>query len=177
MKKLLSIVLSVIIAVCACTATAIPALAISVRSPGGTVVHDANDPLVNSKKSNKVTGNSVKPGSNEITFTYTGDGTLKGWQIIDKDGNAVPVGNNDPSYRIVKQEGNTLVIEVLDWDKWESPDGYTVNALVEGETQEGSGDSSSKSPGTGAVSIAFASMAAAGAGVAILGLTKKRDAE
>lgn len=177
MKKLLSVVLSIIIAVCACSVMAIPAMAFNVTSPGGTTIHVVNDPLVNSKESNQVTGNPVKPGGNEVTFTYKGDGDFKGWELLDKNGNSIPLSNNDPSYRIVSNDGKTLTLEILDWDKWESPDGYTVNAIVVGSSSSGDKDNSSKSPGTGAVSVAFASMAAAGAGVAILGLTKKRDAE
>ena len=177
MKKLLSVVLSVIIAVCACTAFAVPALAFSINSPGGRVEHVVNDPLVNNRKSNQVNGNSVAPGSNVVTFTYTGDGDFKGWQLVDKNGNIIELSENDPSYRIVSNDGKTLTLEILDWDKWESPDGYTVSAVTAGEGTSGDKDSGSKSPGTGAVSVAFASMAAAGAGVAILGLTKKRDAE
>ncbi len=181
MKKLLSVLLAVVIAACACTALAVPAMAYSVNSPGGRTVHVGNDPLVNNRKSNQV--NPVVVATDDyqstITFTYKGDGDLKGWQIIDKNGNAVAVGNNDPSYRIVSQDGNSITIEILDWDKWESPDGYTINAVVENEgtSDNGDKDSGSTSPKTGVASVAFASMAAAGAGVAILGLTKKRDAE
>jgi ABC-type oligopeptide transport system substrate-binding subunit len=177
MKKILSVLLSVVIAVCAFSAVAMPAMAFSVLSPGGRVDHVVNDPLVNNRKSNQVSGHAVTPGENVITFTYSGDGDFKGWQIVDKNGNIINISENDPSYRIVSQDGKTLTIEVLDWSKWESPDGYTVTAVTAGGTTDGDKDSGNKSPGTGAVSVAFASMAAAGAGVAILGLTKKRDAE
>lgn len=181
MKKLLSMIISLIAVVSICTAFAVPAMAeINVYSPQAeTIVHKANDPTVNKKPSNQVSGAQQSAGSDIITFTYSGSGKLLGWNLIDKDGNEIPLSNNAASYRIVSQEGKTLTLEILDWSYFESPDGYTVNAIIEGEGESTTGkkDNSSKAPNTGAASVAFASVAAAGAGAAILALSKKKDAE
>lgn len=182
MKKLISIIMSIVAVVAMSTAFAVPAMAaVNVYSPKGeAIVHQANSPLVNKQASVNVDGKQQSAGSNIITFTYSGkDGTLKGWNLIDKNGNTIELDKNSKAYRIVSQEGNTLTLEILDWSYFESPDGYTVNAVVEGASaqQPGSKDDSSKSPSTGAVSVAFASVAAAGAGVAALTLLKKKDAE
>lgn len=181
MKKLISIIMSIVAVVAMSTAFAVPAMAaVNVYSPKGeAIVHQANSPLVNKQTSVNVSGKQQTAGSNVITFTYSGtDGTLKGWNLIDKNGNTIELDKNSKSYKIVSQEGNTLVLEILDWDYFESPDGYTVNAVVEGASSEASKkDDSSKSPSTGAVSVAIASVAAAGAGAAALTLLKKKDAE
>ena len=172
MKKLVSVIISIIAAVSVCMAFAVPAsAAINVYSPAGVaIMHSANDPLVNGAPSTQVSGAQQSAGSNVLVFTYSGSGDLTGWNLID---------------RIVSQEGNTLIIEVLDWDAFESPDGYTVNAVVKtdgttapgGETTTVNKDDSSTSPSTGVVSVAFAAIGAAGAGAAILALSKKKDAE
>ncbi len=187
MKKLMSVIISVIAAVSVCAAFAVPAsAAINVYSPAGVaIVHSANDPLVNGAPSTQISGAQQDAGSNVLVFTYSGSGTLSGWNLIDSEGNAVSLSAVSAACRVVSQDGNTLIIEVLDWDAFESPDGYTVNALVEGESTTASTgetttvnkDDSSTSPSTGVVSIAFAAIGAAGAGAAILALSKKKDAE
>lgn len=181
MKKLLSVVLSLIAVVALSVSMAVPAMAaVNVYSPEAVVIeHKANDPTINKKPSNQVSGVQQKPGSDIVVFTYTGTAELLGWNLIDKDGNEIPLSTTAASYRIVSQEGNTLTLEILDWSYFEAPDGYTVNAVVKTDapTPGGSKDNSSKSPATGAASIAFASVAAAGAGAALLALTKKKDAE
>lgn len=187
MKKLVSVIISVIAAVSVCAAFAVPAsAAIHVYSPAGeAVVHTANDPLINCKPSTQVKGAQQSAGSNVLTFTYTGSGELTGWNLIDKAGNAVDLSSVLGACRVVSQDGNTLVIEVFDWSSFESPDGYTVNALVKaegttapgGETTTVNKDDSSTSPSTGVASAAFAAIGAAGAGAAILALSKKKNAE
>ena len=73
-KKLLAAVISVIAAISVCTAFAVPAMAaISVYSPQGVaIICSINDPLVNKKPSNQLTGAQKEPGSKVITFTYSG---------------------------------------------------------------------------------------------------------
>ncbi len=184
MKKLVSILISVIAAVSVCAAFAVPAsAAIHVYSPQGVaIMHSANDPLLNGQPTTQVSGSQVSAGSNQLVFTYSGTATLSGWNLIDKDGNAVDFSAVSGACRIVSQEGNTLVIEILDWSAFESPDGYTINALAavegttSGETTTVNKDDSATSPDTG-VSIAAAAVCAAGAGAAILALSKKKDAE
>lgn len=179
MRKLVSVLISIIAVFAVSTAFAVPAMAaINVYSPiGESIVHEANSPTVNGKPSNQISGSQVSNGSNQITYIYSGNGNFKGWELIDKNGNSIPLSNNNPSYKIINNNGKTLTLEILDWSYFESPDGYTVNAIVEDVAAEPSKkDDSSKSPSTGAVSIALASMAAAGAGAAILAV-KKKDAE
>lgn len=178
MKKLISVLVSLIAVFAVSTAFAMPAAAaIKVYSPiGESIVHEANDPTVNKKPSANVTGKQVSSGSNQITYIYSGSAELLGWELVDKDGKSIPLSENNPAYKIISNNGKTLTLEILDWTYFESPDGYTVNAIVKGDDAEGKKDTSSKSPKTGAASITLASMAAAGAGAAILAL-KKKDAE
>lgn len=178
MKKLISVLVSIIAVFAVSTAFAVPAMAaINVYSPvGEVIVHEANDPTVNKKPSANVTGKQVSNGSNQITYVYTGSGNFQGWELVDKNGKSYPLSDNDPAYKIVSNNGKTLTLEILDWSYFESPDGYTVNAIVKDEVAPGKKDDSSKSPKTGAATITLASMAAAGAGAAILAL-KKKDAE
>lgn len=186
MKKLLSVILSIMMVAAISISFAVPAMAadgISVYSPGGTeILHTMNVPKVNKAGSNQIKGASVANGSNQFTFTYTGTGTLTGWEILDKDGKAFPA-NGDSSYKVISKEGNSITIEVLDWSLWETPDGYTINAVVTettsstGTTTPADSNTSSTSPSTGVASVAFATVAAAGAGVAALALLKKKDAE
>lgn len=184
MKKIISAVISVIAAFSVCAAFAAPAMAaIHVYSPEAVaIVHEANDPLLNGQPSTQVSGSQLEAGSDQLVFTYTGSGTLTGWNLIDKDGNAITLSAASSVCRIVSQEGNTLILEVLDWDDFESPDGYTVNALVDvggattGESTTVDKDTSATSPETG-VSVAAAAVCAACAGAAILALSKKKDAE
>lgn len=178
MKKLISAIISIIAVFAVSTAFAVPAMAaINVYSPiGEAIVHEANDPTVNKKPSTNVKGSQVSNGSNQITYVYSGNGNFQGWELVDKNGNSIPLSNNSAAYKIISNEGKTLTIEILDWSYFEAPDGYTVNAIVKDEVAAGNKNNSSKSPSTGAASIALASVAAAGAGAAILSL-KKKDAE
>ncbi len=180
MKKLISVLISIVAVFAVSTAFAVPAMAaINVYSPiGETIVHEANEPTINKKPSNQIHGSQVSNGSNMITYVYSGSGEFLGWELVDKDGKSVPLSDSNPAYRIVSNQGKTLTLEILDWSYFETPDGYTVNAIVKSDSAANAGNKndSSKSPSTGAASIALASVAAAGAGAAILSL-KKKDAE
>jgi len=178
MKRVISVLISIIAVFAVSTAFAVPAMAaINVFSPvGEVIVHEVNNPTVNNKSSNTVKGSQVSNGSNQVSFIYTGDGDFQGWELVDKNGNKIPLSENDPAYKIIKNDGKQLIIEIIDWSLFESPDGYTVNAVVKGDSASGTKNESSKSPSTGAASVAFASIAAAGAGASILAL-KKKDAE
>lgn len=187
MKKLLSVILSIMMVAAISTSFAMQAMAadVNVYSPQGTAIsHSVSAPRVNKAASNQIKGTPVANGSNQITFTYTGTGELTGWQIIDANGNVVALneGAAAATYKVISLNENSITIEVLDWDAWETPDGYTVNAVVTETTTAASGtpadtNTSSTSPSTGVASVAFASVAAAGAGVAALALLKKKDAE
>lgn len=181
MKKLLSVIISVIAVVAVCASFAIPSMAaINVYSPEGEViVHRLNEPTVNGEKSTKIGAAQSSTDSDTFTFTFSGTEKLLGWNLIDKNGKKIALSDSDASYKIVAKEGKILTIKILDWTYFEAPDGYTVNALVEADSTGGTADKddSSKAPETGAVSIALASVAAAGAGAAVLALSKKKDAE
>ena len=143
-KKLLAAVISVIAAISVCTAFAVPAMvAISVYSPQGVaIICSINDPLVNKKPSNQLTGAQKEPGSKVITFTYSGSSKLLGWSFVNGAGQEVSLASLSDSRRIISQEGNTLVIEITNLDTFQAPDGYTVNANVEvknGESESTTG--------------------------------------
>ena len=127
----------------------------------------------------KADGEDLADKCGAVTGTYTGDGELTGWNLVDKNGNAVDLDDVADKCKVVKMDGNTLIIEVLDWAAFESPDGYTVNCLAKaGSAPSGDADkdTSSTSPDTG-VSVAAAAVSAVCAGAAILALSKKKDAE
>lgn len=182
MKKLLSVIISVIAVVAVCASFAVPSMAaVNVYSPQGeAIVHKLNEPTVNGEPSTKISVAQSSEDSDIVTFTYSGTAKLLGWNLIDKNDKAIALSTSADSYKVVSQEGKTLTLEILDWSYFEAPDGYTVNALVEATSTQGGTvdkDDSSKAPETGAVSIALASVAAAGAGAAVLALSKKKDAE
>lgn len=176
MKKVISILMSIIAVFAVSTAFAMPALAdVVVYSPAGEqITHTVSVPTVNNKPSTNVKGQQVANNANQITYTYTGSGNLQSWQVVDKNGKVVEAGS---AYKVIANDGKTFTIEVLDWALFDAADGgYTVNAVIKEDVEAGKKDDSSKSPATGAATITLASMAAAGAGAAILAL-KKKDAE
>ena len=143
-KKLLAAVISVIAAASVCTAFAVPAMAaINVYSPQGVaIICSISDPLVNKKPSNQLTGTQNEPGSNVITFTYSGSAKLINWSFVNGAGQEVSLASLSDSCRIISQDGNKLVIEITNLDTFQSPDGYTVNANVEvkaGESESTTG--------------------------------------
>ena len=168
MKKIISVVLSIVLLVSVGMAT-IPAFAIvgsqeSVTTP----THNKIIPQVNGKDDNDVTWEWISDNPKTIKFTYNGDGTLQDWDFGDLE--------EGVDYRIVEKDGNSITIELLN-----DYDGEIVaNAIVkeEGESTTSaktttSANKSSTSPKTGAA--AAAGIAAMGAGVAILTALKKKE--
>lgn len=160
MKKILSIILSALMAFSACTVTALSASA-AVVSPGGetTVVEVAT--TVNGVASTDVTFSKNPENPYEITFTYTGDGVLEGWSFIPKD------------VKIVSEKDNSITILVEP-----TVEKVIANAIVSGATPETTvpSENETTSPSTGAV--ALSGLAITGAGIAVLSvLKKKNDAE
>lgn len=191
MKKIISVLISVIAAFSVCATFAVPAMAeIHVYSPQGVAItHTINDPLVNGQPSTQISGSQVSAGSDQLVFTYSGSGDLSGWNLVDNDGNTIEFSEIASACTIVSQEGNTIVIQVSDWAAFESPNGYTVNAVVSETTTSGvttpgtttgsttvNKDNSATSPHTG-VSVTAAAVCAACAGAAILAISKKKNAE
>ncbi len=178
MKKVLSVMLSIIMTVCMLSVTAIPAMAADVNSPTAAVV---------TRPTTQVNGGTV--GENDIhyeqvndnpytaTFTYVGEGTLVGWED-----NMADLGFTEGvDYTVVYNEDGSYTIMFISDEAQAAYTGNSVivNAVVEfadGSTTAVKNDSS-KSPSTGLATTAIAgSAAAAMAGFAVLS-AKKRDAE
>lgn len=155
MKKLLSVILALVMVI-AVGAASMVAFADNVvsptKKPEPTVITQ-----VNGKPSKAVTYTKDSEDPYVYTFTYTGTGKLVGWEFPGI------------KYKVLKREGNSITIELL-----EEPTGDIIaNALVEeaAPTPAPTPDNNQKSPQTGA---AFAGVAAMGAGAAILAISKKR---
>ena len=187
MKKLISMVLSLVMALAAMAVCTIPAMADDVISPTATIAHDKKPNLsVNGSSSSTDITYTVDPNNpNKVTFEYHGDGTLVGWEDNLTDELGFVEGSD---YEAVFNEDGTYTITFISEgaiDAWN--DGLvSVNAIVVYDEDETNGnktttgkkDDSHKSPSTGAPTSAIAAtVAVAGAGFAVLAATKKRDAE
>jgi hypothetical protein len=168
MKKLLSIVLSVMM-IFALGSTTMVAMAATVQSYESTTKASTISGQVNGQTSSNITYERDPEDPNKITFTYNGDGDITGWEF--------PGMEEGVDYQVLDEDGNTITIELLN-----GYDGDVVaNVLVdeEGETAEKTTKKSttgkSTSPNTGAVSAT--GLAVAGVGVAVLAAIKKNDAE
>ncbi|MBR2100493.1 MAG: hypothetical protein IJ927_04115 [Eubacterium sp.] len=162
MKKIISIVLSLVMLVSA-SALTINAFA-EVQSPSSVTPGSKITVEVNGNTSKDVTYKADPDDPAIITFTYTGTGTLEGWEF-----NGMVEGVD---YQVVSKDGNSITIELLN--------GYNsdidANALVDKDSEGTKGNGKGKSPKTGAA--AATGLAAAGAGAAILlALKKREDAE
>ncbi len=164
MKKFISIVISVIMAVSAMTMATIPALA--AQSPQSTTQSRVVSVEVNGSSSTEVTYSPDSNDPNNMTFTYTGTYDLEGWEF--------PGLVEGVDYDILSQEGNSITIVIYNEDA-----NVIANALVsksEEPTKPTKPDNGPTSPDTGAMTAA--GIAVAGAGVAILAALKKdKDAE
>lgn len=164
MKKLLSIVLSLVMLLSVSVAS-INAFA-AVGSIESTTKQNKIILEVNGKTSTDVSYERDPEDPRKITFTYDGDGELIGWEF--------PGMEEGVDYEIISEKGNNITILVS-----EDYEGDVIaNAIVKEETTGETtkkGDKE-KSPKTGAASAA--GIAAMGAGAAILtALKKKEDAE
>ncbi len=162
MKKVISIVLSLVMLI------AVNSVAMSAFAAGTVVSPGHIDKItgkVNGEESDDITIYQ-KPGTREFTFTYTGDGTVIGWEFENM------VEGRD--YEILSETDNSITIRVFD-----TYSGNVVaNAIVEYDEEEEDEEvvtkknKSKSSPKTGA---AAAGVAAMGAGIAILGALKKKE--
>lgn len=206
MKKLLSIILSAIMAVSMCTAAALPVLAAdAVKSPTASTIPDGTTttapgvttpatlqdgkvtPTVNGENRQGVTYGPSSTNPNEVTFRYDGEGTLIGWEY-----NLTELGLiSGTDFTAVENTDGSLTITFITQTaigQWNDGN-VKVNALVEFDEEEEPVEEepteattkknpSSKSPSTGVSTAVIAgSIAAAGAGFAVLAASKKRDAE
>ena len=176
MKKILSVVLSLVMlfSVGAISVNAFAAVG-SVEETKGAIEIVTE---VNGKPSDDITHATDPDEPRKITFTYTGDGELIGWEF--------PGMVEGTDYTIVSEDGNAITILVADAYAGE----VIANAIVNEDEEEEETTTkketttkattvkseSTKSPKTGAA--ASAGLLAMGAGAAILtALKKKEDAE
>lgn len=171
MKKIISLVLSLVMAISVGAMATIPAMAKDVVSPHSTTKAVDISTKVNGSTSKDITFNRDKDDENVITFTYNGNGNLTGWEF--------PGMKEGKDYVVTSEEGNSITIELIN-----GYDGKVVaNALVDNgsETTKGNKETTKKtdkkstSPKTGAVSAA--GIAVAGAGVAMLAALKKKSSD
>lgn len=171
MKKIISLVLSLVMAISVGAMATIPAMAKDVVSPHSTTKAVDISTKVNGSTSKDITYNRDKNDENVITFTYNGKGNLTGWEF--------PGMKEGKDYVVTSEEGNSITIELIN-----GYDGKVVaNALVDNgsETTKGNKETTKKtdkkstSPKTGAVSAA--GIAVAGAGVAMLAALKKKSSD
>lgn len=166
MKKLLSIVLSLVMLLSVSVATVNVFAAGSVGSIESTTKQNKIVLEVNGKTTTDVSYERDPDDPKKITFTYDGDGELIGWEF--------PGMTEGVDYEIIKEKGDSITILVS-----AEYDGEVIaNAIVkEATTKETTKkNKKEKSPKTGAASLA--GIAAMGAGAAILtALKKKEDAE
>lgn len=166
MKKFISIVLSMIMAVSVATMATIPAMA--AVSPQTTTHARVINGEVNGSSSSDVTYTPDSSDPNKLTFTYDGDLELDHWEF--------PGLTAGTDYEILSEDGNSITILILN----DNAD-VLANAIVKGapttkKAKPGKKDNGSTSPKTGAVTAA--GIAVAGAGFAILAALKKdEDAE
>lgn len=167
MKKLISVVLSVIMAVSFMAVASIPAMA--AQSPQSTTHARVIGGSVNGSSSNDITYIVDANDPNQITFTYNGKNQVSSWDF--------PGLELGVDYEIVSQDGNTITIRLLN-DEIDVVANATVDFEGEEDTTKkpGKTDDGNTSPNTGAMTAA--GIAVAGAGVAILAALKKdEDAE
>lgn len=171
MKKIISLVLSLVMAISVGAMATIPAMAKDVVSPHSTTKAVDISTKVNGSTSKDITFNRDKNDENVITFTYNGNGNLTGWEF--------PGMKEGKDYVVTSEEGNSITIELIN-----GYDGNVVaNALVDNgsETTKSNKETTKKtdkkstSPKTGAVSAA--GIAVAGAGVAMLAALKKKSSD
>lgn len=163
MKKALTLLLSLVILISVCIGANTIAFAKDpIISPETTQRQVVIEVTLNGEESSHT---SYKPDPNDknvITFTYTGDGELKGWEF--------PKEIEGVDYEIVSQDGNSITIRVLNGF---DDDYLWANAIEKEPTNKNHAkkDESPKSPKTGAT---ISGLGIAGAGVAMLMIAKKK---
>lgn len=178
MKKFLSIVLAAIMTVSVFAITTVPVMAESVLSPTADVKPKKPTLQVNgSITTTDINYSPDKNNSSVITFTYTGEGSIYGWEDNLADLGLI----EGTDYTATYNEDGTYTITFISQeaiDSWKNGD-VLVNALVKiDNTKPDNGNGSNKSPDTGvATSAISATVAGAGAGLAVLIAKKKKDAE
>lgn len=167
MKKLISIILSVMMVLSLGALSVMPVMAATVSSEE-PVNPGVVSGQVNGQNSNDVTFVVSPANPMEYTFTYGGNYEFLGWEF-----NGLETGD----YNVVSENGKTITIQLTASGANKS---FVANAKVNAPTtpttpttpSTGDKDTSGKSPSTG---VAIGGIAVAGAGVAMLAALKKRD--
>lgn len=162
MKKIISIVMSVIMMIAAlsvCTT----AFAEKVNSVETTAKSVTVTVTLNGQDSPDTEYKTDKNDPGVITFTYTGGGELIGWEF--------PNAVEGVDYVIVSRDGDSITVKIINYDK---NDNFWANAIDKyGKTTEKVSvkkDESHKSPKTGAVSA----LGFVAAGCGLLVIAKKK---
>ena len=160
MKKIISVILAIamLVSVTAIASTVFGA----VESIESTTKKNQITVEVNGNETNDVVYEEDDDDPSQITFTYTGDGDLQGWEF--------PGMVEGRDYEIISEDGNSITIRILDYD---GP--IIANAIVKDTTTGKKGNEKKKSPRTGAGTAT--AVAALGVGVAVLALAKRKNEE
>lgn len=169
MKKLISVLLSIMMIVAVGAMSVVPAMAATssnITVGSGDQTFTASGAVNGQLTTSDVTIKVSDSDSYEVRFDYVGKDEFIGWEII---------GLEEGEYTIVKKEGTTLIIKV-DPSVAATKREFTANAITKKSANSGSTtgntDKSGTSPSTGA---SVAGVAVAGAGVALLTALKKKD--
>lgn len=173
MKKLISVLLSIMMIVAVGAMSVVPAMAANssnITVGSGDQTFTASGAVNGQPTTSDVTIKVSDSDSYEVRFDYVGKEEFLRWEIV---------GLEEGEYTIVKKEGTTLIIKVNP-SVAESKREFTANAITKKSANSGSTtkpstgntDKSGTSPSTGA---SVAGVAVAGAGVALLTALKKKD--
>lgn len=173
MKKLISVLLSIMMIVAVGAMSVVPAMAAnssSITVGSGDQTFTASGAVNGQLTTSDVTIKVSESDSYEVRFDYVGKDEFLRWEIV---------GLEEGEYTIVKKEGTTLIIKVNP-SVAEAKREFTANAITKKSANSGSTtkpstgntDKSGTSPSTGA---SVAGVAVAGAGVALLTALKKKD--
>lgn len=169
MKKLVSVLLSIMMVVAVGAMSVVPAMAATssnITVGSGDQTFTASGAVNGQPTTSDVTIKVSDSDSYEVRFDYVGKEEFLRWEIV---------GLEEGEYTIVKKEGTTLIIKV-DPSVAATKREFTANAITKKSANSGSTtgntDKSGTSPSTGA---SVAGVAVAGAGVALLTALKKKD--
>lgn len=178
MKKILSVILSLVVAASVCTVSMISATAATVvASPEGTTKKSTISVEVNGGESSDVTYKTDATDPSQITFVYNGEGTLDSWSFGDlvEGVDYVIVSENKAdgtiTIKLLKSTVSATDIianAIVDFTEDEEP----TEEPEEEETTVNKKDDGSTSPKTGA---AMTGALVAGAGVAMLAALKRKN--
>ena len=173
MKKLVSVLLSIMMVVAVGAMSVVPAMAANssnITVGSGDQKFTASGAVNGQPTTSDVTIKVSDSDSYEVRFDYVGKEEFLRWEIV---------GLEEGEYTIVKKEGTTLIIKVNP-SVAEAKREFTANAITKKSANSGSitkpstgnTDKSGTSPSTGA---SVAGVAVAGAGVALLTALKTKD--